>query len=83
MPAVSYAVVVGRAFRFLRESRGIQLGAVAQAAGVSVSGWSRVETGDTTMTVQQLRVGADAIGARPTEVLEHAEQEWLRQRAPT
>lgn len=78
--SASYALVVGRAFRFMREARGVKLGVVAKAVRLTVSGWSRVETGDTTMTVLHLRAAADAIGATPAQVLDAAEQEWTRQR---
>jgi len=70
----SYSARVGRAVRYLREVAGISLTEMADRCGVlTVSGWSRVETGATTMTVDQLQRAAKAIGKKPSEILAFVE----------
>ncbi len=54
--------------------RGIPLLSMAEAADLStVSGWSRVETGDTTMTLAQLRKAARLLGMEPWVLVQQAD----------
>lgn len=72
-PPTFYTAKVGRAVRYLREVAGISLTEMAAAVHLTVSGWSRVETGRTTMTVDQLERAAKAIGKKPSEILAFVE----------
>jgi transcriptional regulator with XRE-family HTH domain len=42
---------------------------VADAVGVSVSTWSRIETGETALTVEQLAMAASMLGTSPGAIL--------------
>ena len=67
------AEIVGRAFRALRELQKVSLSQIAAEMGMSVSGWSRVETGDTAMTTNQLWKASEAIRVSPVQVIENAQ----------
>ena len=69
-----YAQVVGEQVRMWRRLKKITLTDMAKAAGLSQSGWSRVETGDTTMTVEQLRIACKMLGVAPWTLLRHADR---------
>lgn len=72
--ATSYIQIVGQVVRGRRELKGIPLLAMAKAADLStVSGWSRVETGDTMMTLAQLRKAARALGVEPWRLVQQAD----------
>ena len=54
--ATTYPQLLGQVIRYRREKGGLVQSDIAHAAGLkSASGWSRVESGATTMTVVQLR----------------------------
>ena len=72
--ATSYPQIVGQVVRGQRELQDIKLLAMAENAGMkSESGWSRVETGDTTMTVSQLRKAAVRLGKDPWQIIKEAD----------
>jgi transcriptional regulator with XRE-family HTH domain len=72
--AVSYAQILGHVIRGHRELRGIALEAMATEMGFQTrSGWSRVESGDTTITAPLLRKAARHLGLRPWSVVRDAD----------
>lgn len=72
--ATSYMQIVGQVVRGHRERRGIPLLTMAKAADLStVSGWSRVETGDTTMTIAQIRKAARTLDMEPWTLVQQAD----------
>lgn len=68
-----YAQVLGQVVRGARELQGVSLAAMARAMGLSTSGWSRVETGVTTMTVSQLARAARHLKTAPWELVRQAD----------
>lgn len=69
-----YSRIIGQVVRGRRELKGLALSALAEGADLrSASGWSRVETGDTTMTVAQLRAAAKALGVDPWVLVRQAD----------
>lgn len=52
---------------------GIDLPTMAKEMGMSASGWSRVESGDTTMTVAKLRRAAKALRIEPWVLVQQAD----------
>jgi transcriptional regulator with XRE-family HTH domain len=68
-----YAGIVGRALRMRREIVGISLSAFAREMGITTSGWSRVETGDTVMTVAQLSAACHVLAVDPWQIIRHAD----------
>lgn len=72
--STSYVQILGQVVRGRREMKAIPLLAMAEAADLaSVSGWSRVETGDTTMTLVQLRKAARTLGVEPWVLVKQAD----------
>jgi transcriptional regulator with XRE-family HTH domain len=72
--ATSYMQIVGQVVRGRREMQGIALLSMAEAADLAtVSGWSRVETGDTTMTLAQLRKAARLLNMDPWVLVQQAD----------
>jgi transcriptional regulator with XRE-family HTH domain len=69
----AYAAIVGSVVRLYRNARGISLTAMARMMGLSTSGWSRVETGDTVMVVAQLRKAARHLKLEPHEIVRVAD----------
>jgi transcriptional regulator with XRE-family HTH domain len=69
-----YGQIVGQVIRGRREMQQMNLLTMAQSVALaSPSGWSRVETGDTAMTLAQLRKAAKALGMEPSEIVRQAD----------
>jgi transcriptional regulator with XRE-family HTH domain len=75
-PKDPYAAIVGSVVRTHRQNQGISLQAMAEAMGMSTSGWSRVETGTTVMVVAQLRKAARRLHLEPYEIMRVADALW-------
>jgi transcriptional regulator with XRE-family HTH domain len=73
MPTVQYAEIVGRVVRLHRTAHQIPLATFAKTMGVTLSGWSRVETGDSTMRVDQLSRAATALKTAPHVLVAEAD----------
>ena len=73
--AASYPQLLGHVVRGRRMLVEMSLAEMAASVGLkSASGWSRVETGDTTMTVSQLRKAAHVLGTTPAELVRDADE---------
>lgn len=72
-PAATYPSVVGNVLAQLRSQRGLQQQDLAAAVGVTQATWSRVENGQTNITVEHLRLAANQLGRMPGEVLSMAD----------
>jgi len=70
---IPYYAIVGRVVRLQREARGFKLREFAKKMKLGISGWSRVETGDTVMSVDQLKRAADVLGIRPAVIVQMAD----------
>lgn len=70
---VSFPAVVGAVLLAKRKEMGISQAEIADAVGVNVSTWSRVENGDSALTLEQLALAATALKVKPSSVLEAAE----------
>ena len=69
-----YGQLVGQVIRGRREMQGINLLTMAESMALATpSGWSRVETGDTAMTLAQLRKAAKKLGLEPAEIVQQAD----------
>jgi transcriptional regulator with XRE-family HTH domain len=70
----TYATIVGRVIRLRRELRGIPLEAMALKLGYkSSSGWSRIETGDSAITMDRLREAAIVLNTTPGYIIQDAD----------
>jgi len=70
---IFYAQVIGQVVRATRAVRRIELATLATALEMSSSGWSRVETGESVMTVSQLRRAATALEVEPWALVQQAD----------
>jgi transcriptional regulator with XRE-family HTH domain len=69
-----YGQIVGQVLRGRREMQQMNLLTMAQNMSlVTPSGWSRVETGDTAITLAQLRKAARTLGMQPAEIVRQAD----------
>jgi len=76
MPAQEtfYGQIVGQVIRGRREMQGINLLAMAESVALATpSGWSRVETGDTAMTLSPLQKAAKTLGRAPADIVQQAD----------
>jgi transcriptional regulator with XRE-family HTH domain len=71
---VSIQSVIGAVLAAQRKVLKRSQSEVAEAVGVTASTWSRIETGESAMTVEQLALAAQALELLPSAVLQAAEQ---------
>jgi len=72
-PAIPYTALVGQVLLGHRGRKGLQQNDLAAALGVSQSAYSRIEQGDTTISIPQLRVIARRLGIAPSDLLREAD----------
>lgn len=77
-PVVPYPVLVGQVIQAHRNQRGFHQNQVATAIGLSRSAYSRIESGDTSMTLSQLRPVARSLGLSPSQLLVEADNYALQ-----
>ena len=78
----SFTAVVGAVLASLRKSKAnLNQSDMASAIGATVSTWSRIETGETAMTIEQLTLAAEKLDVPPSEVLIAAEKMVLELRS--
>jgi DNA-binding Xre family transcriptional regulator len=70
----TYPAIVGKVLTDLRTQRGIQQKNLAQAVGVTQANWSRIENGQTNITLVHLRSAANALAIPPAQILAIADQ---------
>lgn len=68
-----YNVLVGKILQRHRETSGISQSEVAAAAGLTQSAYSRIESGQTALTISHLHVIANALGKKPDEIMREVE----------
>jgi transcriptional regulator with XRE-family HTH domain len=78
----TYATIVGSFLRLERKAREVPLESLAKKLGYSRSGWSRIETGTTPMTVNQLKAACDALSLAPQDVVAEVDTFWKRNYGP-
>ena len=69
-----YSIILGRLVRMRRELQNVQLSKMAEDMGLTTSGWSRVETGDTKMSVDQLYQACRILGFKPASIVQMADE---------
>lgn len=71
---VPYSVVVGRVLQQRRTQLGLHQNNLAAALGITQSAYSRLESGDTALSLTQLRIAAAVLQAPASAILASAEQ---------
>lgn len=73
-PATTFAALVGHVIAERRKSVGMTQADLATAVGMHQSGWSKVERGLSGLSVEQLAVAANALGTKPSEILQEVDR---------
>lgn len=80
-PVIPYTALVGQVLLQHRNRRGLHQNDLAEALGVSQSAYSRIEQGDTTISISQLRAIARKLGVDASVFLNEADVLAKRLRA--
>ncbi len=70
----TYPAIVGKVLTDLRTQRNMPQKDLAQAVGVTQANWSRIESGQTSVTLEHLRSAAQALAIPPAQILVIADQ---------
>jgi transcriptional regulator with XRE-family HTH domain len=73
-PATTYPAIVGGVLAQIRNQQGLHQDELAQALGITQSTLSRIEKGQSSMSVEHLRLAAQRLGTTPSAILDHADQ---------
>lgn len=71
-PATTASAVLGQTLATLRKAKGLNQGYIADKIGVSTSNWSRIEKGESSISVDQLRLVADILDVYPEDIIRAA-----------
>lgn len=63
------AAVLGKVLAEIRKAKNMNQKDVADAVGIGVSTWSKIENGESSISVEQLRAAATCLGTTPSKVL--------------
>ena len=72
-----YPAIVGHSIAQIRDRRGLRQEDLAQAMGVTQTTLSRIETGQSSISVEQLRTAAHHLGVKPSQILGDADNNEL------
>lgn len=70
----TYESVVSQTVAKLRDQKGISQAAFAEQVGLSPSTWSRIESGDSGLSIDHLKKVAEILGLKPHQLLEIADK---------
>jgi transcriptional regulator with XRE-family HTH domain len=73
-PTISYATLVGRIVEHHRRHARIHQEKMARALGISQSAYSRLEQGQSAMSITQLRMISEKLSTTPDSLLHHTAQ---------
>lgn len=68
----TYAAILGSVLANLRTAKGMTQSDVAGKLGLHVSTWSRIEKGEGSISADQLRKAAEALGETPANIMAKA-----------
>jgi transcriptional regulator with XRE-family HTH domain len=74
---LTYTALLGQILQHHRQRLGLQQSDVAAVLGILQPAYSRIEKGDTSITVAQLRIVARRLGMAPAQILHDTEQ-WVQ-----
>ena len=73
-PETTYPAIVGRILVSARKDAGLEQAQLARQVGMSQSTWSRIERGESALTVEQLAKAATALGTTVGRILTDADR---------
>ena len=65
----TYSAILGQILKELRKNKGMDQADIAKEMGMNRSSWSRIESGNTMVTIQQLQKAADFFGMEANAIL--------------
>ena len=72
-PTLTYTALLGQILQYHRQRVGLSQAGVAAALGILQPAYSRIEKGDTSITVAQLRIVARTVGMNAAQLVQEAE----------
>lgn len=69
----TYPAIVGRVIAEARKHQKLTQGQLAQEMGINQPAWSKIERGQTAMTIEQLAEVAPLLGYSPSQLLKQAD----------
>ncbi len=73
-PETTYQSIIGRVIVSFRKKLSVDQISLASSVGVTQSTWSRIERGDSSMTVEQLASAAECLRVNPSTILSDTEK---------
>ncbi len=73
-PETTYQAIIGRVVVKIRKELAVEQASLAKNVGVTQSTWSRIERGESSLTVEQLARAADFLRVRPSTILHETEK---------
>lgn len=73
VPATTFPAIIGRLLVAQRERLGLDQSDIAEAVGVTQPTWSRIERGESAISVDQLRRACNRLGVVPGQLLNQAD----------
>ena len=80
-PQITYGEVLGKLIEHRRKQQGLLQGRFADALGITQSGYSRLEKGQSAMSVVQLHAVATQLGCAPAHMLAETDRYAAQLRA--
>ena len=65
----TYSAILGQILKELRKNKGMDQADIAKEMGMNRSSWSRIESGNTMVTIQQLQKAGDVFGMEANAIL--------------
>ena len=73
-PETTYQAIVGSVLVGIRKELGVEQSALAKAVGVNQSTWSRIERGESALSIEQLFLAANHLQIKPSIVIHNSEK---------
>ena len=70
----TYSAIIGSVIKQLRETHSINQGVMAENMTVSQAAWSKLESGKSTLSTDQLAKVADLLGIEANKIIQYADQ---------
>ena len=70
---ISYNSILGQIFRQKRTKGGFDQEQIGKRMGITGSSWSRIETGDSAVSIDQINKFAQIVGCNSWEILQEAD----------
>lgn len=80
-PATTYPAIVGGVLAQIRNKNGLRQEELAQALRITQATLSRIEKGQSSVTVEHLRLAAERLGITPALILNYADQTEINMQA--